>query len=89
VYTEQFFFRRKILVKKERENLFVSKETSYFTDKILPPIGRVAQQDRRKAGRSESGALESGLAKKSWSRKSKKKIKKAGLQKKNSCKPAF
>jgi len=50
----------------------VSKETFYFTDKSLPPIGRVAQQDRRKAGRSESGALESGLAKKSWSRKSKK-----------------
>ena len=47
---------------EKRENLFVSKETSYFTDKSLPPIGRVAQQDRRKAGRSESVALESGLA---------------------------
>ena len=55
--------------KKEKIFFLLARCGVSFAAPILPPIGRVAKQDRRKAGRSDSVALESGLAYCPWSRK--------------------
>jgi len=55
--------------KKEKIFFLLARCGVPFAAPILPPIGRVAKQDRRKAGRSDSVALESGLAYCPWSRK--------------------
>jgi len=55
--------------KKEKIFFLLARCGVSFARQNLPPIGRVAKQDRRKTGRSDSVALESGLAHCPWSRK--------------------